>query len=135
MATMTALTSILEKIEELDFKFSQQNELLALVAKQQAHINKNTPNLKKLKKEKLAGEPKKNISAFFHFCKESRPNITKANPDASTPEITKLMSLDWHTLKDTKKTKKFDDIAVSDKARYIKEKADFDAMQAQKKVS
>jgi len=139
MAQMTALTNIIdlvktltEKTEALEFRLDQMNEKLDTVAKQQAHINKNTPNLKKMKKQKRAGEPKKNISAFFWFCKEKRPEIKQTNPDASTPEITKLMSIQWHALKSKKK---FDALAVTDKTRYIEEMAAFETLQSEKVVS
>ena len=128
----TMFKAMVEKIDGLEFKLDQMNEKLDAVAKQQTSINRNTPNLKKIKKEKRAGEPKRNISAFFHFCAEKRPEIKKTNPTASTPEMTKLMSVQWRELKSKAK---YDGIAADDKVRFTKEMAAFEADLAAKTVS
>ena len=39
--------------------------------------------------------PKKGLSGYKLYCLQKRPELVKANPDASSSEITKLLSSGW----------------------------------------
>uniref|UniRef100_A0A0G4IEK9 HMG box domain-containing protein n=1 Tax=Chromera velia CCMP2878 TaxID=1169474 RepID=A0A0G4IEK9_9ALVE len=77
---------------------------------------------KKTKVKKDPNAPKKPRSAYILFTADKRAEITKKTP-ALAKEITKVAKMcgeAWGKLKDADK-KKYQDLAVKDKARYEKE--------------
>lgn len=90
---------------------------------------------KKTKKDPDA--PKHPVSSYIYFTMEKRELVVKQNPEATPTEVTKIIGEMWNSAKGKKGkngTKKFDDLAAKDKARYNEEKAAYDAMNAQRKV-
>lgn len=73
---------------------------------------------KKAKKDPLA--PKKGLSAYMIFAKESRSSIKTDNPDATFGELGKLIGNSWKKLSEDEK-KPFNIKAENDKKRYENE--------------
>ena len=86
---------------------------------------------KKVRKTKVPREgPKKNQSAYLHFCAEERQNIK--NDESSTissKEILSEMGKRWKNLQesDPERYQKHVDEATKDKDRYAREKAEYEA--------
>jgi high mobility group protein B1 len=81
---------------------------------------------KKGKKKKDPNAPKRSLSAFFWFCADERPKVRAQKPDASVGDIAKELGIKWkHASNDTKK--KYEALAVKDKARYDRESAQYKA--------
>jgi len=87
---------------------------------------------KKKKKTKDADAPKRAKSAYMYFCEAKRTEVVSKNTDKSPTEVMKILGEEWAKLSKGKGgkngTKKFDDLAEKDKARYEKEKAAYDAV-------
>jgi len=64
--------------------------------------------------------PKKNLSAYFHFCASQRASIKKDNPDLSLGDTAKELGRRWANLDQTAK-KPFEQAAQKDKERYNRE--------------
>ena len=79
---------------------------------------------KKNKKMKNPKAPKRALSAWIIYTNEQRPKFKADNPEKSTTELTTLMSQEWRNMTDSDK-KKYEDLAVVDKERYMKEKDEF----------
>ena len=77
---------------------------------------------KKPKKVKIPGEPKKALSAYFHYQASVRSNYQ----GVPFGEQAKLIAAEWKKLTDKSK---YEELAVQDKQRYIEEKGKFDAEQ------
>ena len=80
---------------------------------------------KKNKKVKDPNAPKRGLSAWIIFTNEQRPIFKENNPESSTTELTTLMSQEWKNMTDEDK-KKYTDLAVVDKQRYMKEMEEYD---------
>jgi adenine-specific DNA glycosylase len=80
---------------------------------------------KKNKKVKDPKAPKRGLSAWIIFTNEQRPIFKENNPESSTTELTTLMSQEWKNMTDEDK-KKYTDLAVVDKQRYMKEMEEYD---------
>jgi len=90
-------------------------------------VKKNSENTKKKsKKEKIEGEPKKNKSSYLFFCETEREKVLKDIPGISFKDIMSELGKRWKAIKDTDKVK-FEELAVKDKERYIKEKQEFES--------
>jgi hypothetical protein len=76
--------------------------------------------IEKKGKTKRVG-PKRGLTAYIFFCKESRTSLKEKNPELSTKAITTELGRRWRGLSD-KDRKPFDKLAAVDKARYEKEK-------------
>ena len=50
-------------------------------------------------------QPKKGLSGYKMFCLQRRPELVKSNPDASSSEITKLLSSEWKGMSKEDKNK------------------------------
>jgi len=83
-----------------------------------------TARRRKRKKDKNA--PKRALSAYLYFLQAKRPEITAANPGATNPQILSLLAQEW--AKQTEESiAPYKELAAKDKARYQKEKAEYDA--------
>eukprot|EP01116_Phalansterium_solitarium_P014323 TRINITY_DN31911_c0_g1_i1.p1 TRINITY_DN31911_c0_g1~~TRINITY_DN31911_c0_g1_i1.p1 ORF type:complete len:140 (+),score=63.08 TRINITY_DN31911_c0_g1_i1:69-488(+) len=81
---------------------------------------------KKAKKEKDPNAPKRPLSAYFLFMGDNRAAVKKANPDASTGELGKLLGEAWKAVKPAEK-KKYEDLAAKAKVDYEKAKKKYEA--------
>ena len=80
------------------------------------------PGGRKKKQKKDPNAPKRNMSAYFLYSIEARPQIKAENPDASFGEIARAISARFKELSDTEKAK-WDEKAAADKERYQREMA------------
>jgi len=74
------------------------------------------------KKDPLA--PKKALSSYMFFCSSKRPELKKAQPKLTVPEMAKLMGKMWQDATDATKVP-FDVMAKKDKERYKSEMETF----------
>ncbi len=81
---------------------------------------------KKIKKVKDPNAPKKSLSAWIIFTTEQRPKFKAENPEKSNTELTTLMSQEWRNMTEEDK-KKYTDLAIVDKQRYMKEKEEYES--------
>ena len=85
---------------------------------------------KKTRKVKAPREgPKKNQSAYLHFCQEERENIKGEETEISSKQILSEMGARWKVLgeKDPERLARCQASAAADKERYTREKAEYDA--------
>jgi hypothetical protein len=75
---------------------------------------------KRKKAKKDPNAPKRNMSAYFLYSIEARPQVKAENPDASFGDIARLISSQFKNLTD-KERKVWDDKATADKVRYDRE--------------
>jgi hypothetical protein len=75
------------------------------------------PEVKK-KTKKDPNAPKKGLSAYMFFAKETREQIKQSNPEAKFGEIGKLLGEAWKELVDKSK---YEQLAKEDKVRYESE--------------
>jgi len=90
---------------------------------------------KKIKKDPDA--PKRPISSYMYFTMEKREEAKKKNPDVPVTEISKILGEMWNISKGKKGkngTKKYEDLASTDKDRYEVEKKAYDSLLIQRKV-
>jgi len=81
--------------------------------------------VKTLKAPKDANAPKRNLTAYFHFCADMRKKCAKEFSELAITEVTKRMSSKWGTLGEKDK-KKYESAAAKDKTRYEKEKTKYE---------
>ena len=63
-------------------------------------------------------------SSYMFFCEAVRPDVVKKHPNLKVTEISTHIGKMWSKIKDsTSERKKYDDLAVNDRARYTQEKA------------
>lgn len=79
---------------------------------------------KKAKKD--PNQPKRNMSAYFLYSIEARPQVKATNPDASFGDIARIISDQFKNLSD-KERKHWDAKAAADKERYEREMAAYNA--------
>merc|ERR1711862_885405 len=77
------------------------------------------------KKVKDPNAPKRSLSAFFFFGNDQRAKIKEENPDFGVTDIAKELGKRWADIDPNLKTK-CEKLAEDDKARYAKEKAEYD---------
>jgi hypothetical protein len=90
--------------------------------------------VRKTKKVKAVREgPKKNQSAYLHFCAEERQNIKNEESEVSSKQILSEMGARWKTLADREpeRFRKYQDVAATDKDRYAREKAEWESTRKQ----
>ena len=75
---------------------------------------------------KNINKPKRPQSAFFFFLADVRPKIKKNNPGIKTTDIAKEGRIMWTNLNKNSK-QKYQKISDLDKARYKKEKEEYQA--------
>ena len=80
----------------------------------------------KAKKGKDSNKPKKANTAWICFTQEMREKVKADNPDATTTDLTKIMSPMWKALSDSER-QKYEDMASKDKERYEKEMVEYKA--------
>jgi hypothetical protein len=73
---------------------------------------------RKRKAAKDPNKPKRNLSAFFFFCNEKRPDIQKAHPEWKVGDVAKELGKLWEKCTDRTQYEKS---AVRDKERYEKD--------------
>lgn len=84
----------------------------------------------KAKKDENA--PKRALSAYMFMSQEWRPKVKETNPSASFGEVGKLLGAKWKEMEGDEK-KPYEEQAAADKARYEKEKKDYDASKGAEK--
>merc|ERR1711907_362611 len=78
---------------------------------------------KKGKKEKDPNKPKRNLSAYFFFVNEARPEIVRVDlkgDKSKVAAVTKIAAEKWKAM-DAKAKEKYEQLAAKDKERYAKE--------------
>jgi len=104
----------------------------------QAALEKVEAEKKGKKSKKDPEAPKRPVSSYMYFTIDKRESVTKTNADASPSQIMVILGGLWNKLEKGKSgkngTKKYDDLAAKDKARYEPEKATYDAMIADRQA-
>lgn len=122
-----------KKKEEVALEFMEAH-LIAQDAVEKAEAEKK--GKKKVPKDKEA--PKRPTSSYMYFAIEKRDSVKKSHANATPIEISKVLGEMWNKLEKgkggKKGTKKYDDLAAADKARYETEKAEYDALIAGRKA-
>merc|ERR1719431_1734026 len=80
---------------------------------------------KKMKKVKDPNAPKRNLTAFFFFSNEERAKVKEANPEFGIGDIAKEIGKRWADIDPNVKSR-FEKLAEDDKARYEKEKGEYE---------
>ena len=81
---------------------------------------------KKIKKVKDPNAPKRSLTAFLFFVQRKQKEYKEANPNLAHKEVISKMGEAWNNFSDKEK-KQFLDLAAHDKARYEKEKGEYEA--------
>ena len=84
------------------------------------------PGGKKKKAKKDPNAPKRNMSAYFLYSIDARPQVKAANPDASFGDIARMISQQFKDLSSKEKSK-WEKKAEADKERYQREMAEYNA--------
>lgn len=84
------------------------------------------PGGKKKKAKKDPNAPKRNMSAYFLYSIDARPQVKESNPDASFGEIARIISQQFKDLSSKEKSK-WEKKAEADKERYQREMAEYNA--------
>mmetsp|Transcript_67850 Transcript_67850/g.75954 ORF Transcript_67850/g.75954 Transcript_67850/m.75954 type:complete len:416 (+) Transcript_67850:84-1331(+) len=104
----------------------------------QAALEKIDADKKGKKAKKDPEAPKGSVSSYIYFTTDKRESVRKANADASPTQIMTILAGLWNKLEKGKNgkngTKKYDDLATKDRARYETEKATYDAMIVERKA-
>ncbi|GAA5825678.1 hypothetical protein JCM10212_002149 [Sporobolomyces blumeae] len=80
---------------------------------------------KATKAKKDPNAPKRPLSAYMHFSQAKRAEVKEENPDVSFGEIGKLLGQKWKDA-DASERAPFEEKAKEDKARYEREKSEYD---------
>lgn len=88
--------------------------------------------MKRAKKDPSA--PKRNLPAFMWFSSEERPKVTLEIPGGRVSEIAKELGRRW-ALADVDTRAKFEEMAITDKQRYEKEKHEWHMKQRENDLS
>lgn len=83
-------------------------------------------NNEQLVKELEGNKPKKALSAYMIFVRETRSKISNDNPDMPSLDVMKEVGRQWQSLAEPEKSK-FEAKARSDKDRYQKEMRAYDS--------
>jgi len=81
-------------------------------------VVKEKPTAKRKKAEKAG--PKRPLSAYMFFCKDSRPGLKEANPELTFGELGKLLGKNWQAMGKTERTP-YDESSKKDKERFESE--------------
>ena len=88
-------------------------------------VNKKLQKLAKKEKQEKEKGPKKGKTAYLFFCSSERSSMKKKYPELTNKEITKKLGEKWTSIKDDEdKIKIYKDMAMEDKERFEKEKAE-----------
>ena len=85
--------------------------------------------VKKDKKAKDPNAPKRNISAYMHYAKDTRENVKASQPGLTFGEISKVVSTNWKALSDQERAI-WDEKAAADKVRYQNELSEYETSEA-----
>ena len=101
-----------------------------IVGKQDSTESKKTTRKKRKRKPKDPNAPKRNVSAYVHFCKYARELYSKKFPDKKPTEITTMVGVAWKKVDKEDQPKdeyfgKFFKLAADDKSRYVREKEEY----------
>jgi len=88
--------------------------------------------VKKIKKVKDPNAPKRGLTAFLFFVQRKQKEFKDNNPNLAHKEVISKMGEDWNNMGEKDK-KPFQDLALADKARYEKEKAEYESKGGDKK--
>lgn len=77
-----------------------------------------------MKKQKDKNAPKKSLTAFLFFVQKKQKDFKSANPNLIHKEVIAKMGEAWHSMSEKDK-KPYNDLAATDKARYEKEKTEY----------
>lgn len=133
MTTMTQITTI----NELFMQFLNEHGSEDMVQewqkqKYQEKLMEFLPKATKTSGKKDPNKPKGCKSSYIFFCCDYREEVKKDLGNANSKEITAELARRWHAMKDSTKAvdirnlSKYEDLAKSDKERYITEMADYD---------
>ena len=81
---------------------------------------------KKKKKKKDPNAPKRNMSAFFLYSNEVRNRVKEENPGIKFGDVAKIISKEFKQLDEAERNK-WNDAALQDKERYLREKEIYEA--------
>jgi len=81
---------------------------------------------KKKKKKKDPNAPKRNMSAFFLYSNEVRNRVKEENPGIKFGDVAKIISKEFKELDEAERNK-WNDAALQDKERYLREKEIYEA--------
>jgi len=105
-----AMTTLVEYFERDDVKQTLGDELNKYVdSVNNVKSYMTTLEKKSKKKEKKESEgsgeekPKKKLTSYFLFMKDTRPGVAKSNPEFSVTEISKELGRMWKELSDEEK--------------------------------
>ncbi|GMM49143.1 high-mobility group nucleosome-binding protein [Starmerella bacillaris] len=76
------------------------------------------------RRKKDPDAPKRPITAYMFYAQNERKNVNRDKPDAKFGEVGKIIGERWRQL-DAEGKKKYEDMAVEDKKRYDKQKAEY----------
>lgn len=74
----------------------------------------------------LPAKPKKPLTPFFRYMRETRDSFKKQNPEMSVMDLTKLMSKQWETVDDKAKTRYMNEFK-KEQIKYVEERAKYDS--------
>lgn len=76
------------------------------------------------RRKKDPDAPKRPITAYMFYAQHERKNVNRDKPDAKFGEVGKIIGERWRQL-DAEGKKAYEDMAVEDKKRYDKQKAEY----------
>ena len=120
---ITKLGELWSKIKNDEKKIKVFKDL-ALEDKERYNQEMSTTQVEKKTRKsskKAVDGPKKNSSAYIHFCNDMRSTCKEENPDIDNKSIMSELGKRWKSLDDDGK-KKYEDLAKKDKERYEDEK-------------
>lgn len=83
------------------------------------------------RRKKDPDAPKRPITAYMFYAQHERKNVNKDKPDAKFGEVGKIIGERWRQL-DAEGKKTYEDMAIEDKKRYDKQKAEYNETKAAK---
>ena len=89
---------------------------------------------KRKRRKKASDEPKHPRNGYLFYSKDVRKRRQDQHPDKSFAEITRLIAAEWKKL-ESKKKKKYEDMAKADRERYEKEKKAYERKKRREKSS
>ena len=78
------------------------------------------------KRRRDPNQPKRPMTAYFHFMQERRPIIQEQFPDMKLMDISKLLSEEWRNMSGEARAK-YNELYQQDKERYAREMAEYNA--------
>jgi len=107
-------------LEEVDNNLNQHTALKKPSASSTNAITVKLNNKKQRNNSKDPKLPKKNVSAYIHFCNVKRKELKILHPTANICELGKLLGLEYKKISDSER-QKYDGMAREDKIRFDNE--------------